>query len=70
MIPLFNEEESLQELCHWIGKVMHDHNFTYEVFLVDDGSNDSSWQVVEQLSADTDYIWRIHSCSVLRGSFD
>ena len=48
--PLFNEEESLPELCAWIDKVMKKNNFTYEVFLIDDGSKDNSWEVVEQIS--------------------
>lgn len=49
VIPLYNEEESLKELSDWIGKVMHEHNFSYEVIFVDDGSSDSSWSVVETL---------------------
>ena len=52
VIPLFNEEESLPELCAWIDKVMQKNNFTYEVLLIDDGSKDKSWQVVEQISAE------------------
>lgn len=52
VIPLFNEEESLKELSDWIGKVMHDNNYSYEVVFVDDGSTDSSWQVIEQLKAE------------------
>mgnify|MGYP003641448714 CR=1 FL=1 len=51
VIPLFNEEESLKELSDWIGKVMHENKFSYEVIFVDDGSTDSSWNVVEQLAA-------------------
>ena len=50
VIPLFNEEESLPELCSWIEKVMNKNKYTYEVFLIDDGSKDSSWQVIEELS--------------------
>ncbi len=50
VIPLFNEEESLPELCSWIKKVMDEHQFTYEVILVDDGSNDNSWEVVKKIS--------------------
>ncbi len=49
VIPLFNEEESLPELCAWIEKVMHANNYSYEIILVDDGSTDKSWSVVEQL---------------------
>lgn len=56
VIPLFNEEESLKELCHWIGKVMNDNNFTYEVLLIDDGSKDSSWKVIEELSKENNAI--------------
>lgn len=52
VIPLFNEEESLKELCDWITKVMQANNFSYEVILVDDGSKDHSWQVIETLSRD------------------
>jgi len=50
VIPLYNEEESLPELCDWISKVMAVNNFTYEVILVDDGSSDNSWKVVKELS--------------------
>lgn len=51
VVPLFNEEESLPELTSWIDKVMKANNFTYEVILVDDGSKDKSWDVIEDLSA-------------------
>jgi glycosyltransferase involved in cell wall biosynthesis len=47
VVPLFNEEESLPELVSWIERVMHKHNFSYEVILVDDGSTDHSWLVTE-----------------------
>ena len=50
VVPLFNEEESLPELCAWIGRVVNEHNLTYEIILIDDGSTDDSWQVVEKLS--------------------
>ena len=53
---MFNEEESLKELSDWIGKVMHDHNYSYEVIFVDDGSTDSSWQVIEKLKAENSNI--------------
>lgn len=51
MIPLLNEEESLPELCGWIERVMTDHNFSYEIILVDDGSTDRSWNVIMNLSS-------------------
>lgn len=50
VIPLYNEEESLPELCSWISRVMKSHGFSYEILLVDDGSSDDSWQVIEELS--------------------
>lgn len=50
IIPLYNEEESLPELTAWIEKVMDAHCFTYEIILIDDGSSDRSWQVIERLA--------------------
>jgi len=49
VIPLFNEEESLNELNSWIQSVMIENNFSYEVIFVDDGSKDASWKVIEHL---------------------
>lgn len=56
VIPLLNEAESLPELSAWIKKVMDEHNFSYEVVFVDDGSTDESWSVIEQLRAENDNI--------------
>lgn len=50
VIPLFNEEESLPELHAWIKRVMDDNSFSYEIIFVDDGSTDSSWDIIEDLS--------------------
>ena len=50
VVPLFNEEESLPELTEWIARVMNENNFSYEIILVDDGSKDKSWSVIEQLA--------------------
>ncbi|MGD9928980.1 MAG: glycosyltransferase family 2 protein [Mangrovibacterium sp.] len=49
VVPLFNEEESLPELTAWISRVMDANGFSYEIILIDDGSNDRSWEVVEKL---------------------
>ncbi len=50
VIPLLNEEESLPELSEWIARVMQANGYSYEVIMVDDGSTDSSWNVIENLS--------------------
>ncbi|UEG49516.1 glycosyltransferase family 2 protein [Ferruginibacter lapsinanis] len=49
IIPLFNEEESLPELEAWIERVMQQNNYSYEVIMIDDGSTDNSWKVIETL---------------------
>lgn len=51
VIPLFNEEESLPELHAWIGRVMLQHAFSYEIIFIDDGSKDKSWEVIQRLKA-------------------
>lgn len=51
VIPLFNEAESLPELLQWIRRVVEKENYTYEIILVDDGSRDSSWAVIREISA-------------------
>jgi glycosyltransferase involved in cell wall biosynthesis len=50
VIPLLNEEESLNELHDWIVKVMQSNRYSYEILFIDDGSTDSSWKVIEELS--------------------
>lgn len=50
IIPLLNEEESLPELHSWIERVMVQKGFRYEILFVDDGSTDSSWDIVSQLA--------------------
>ena len=50
IVPLYNEAESLPELAAWIERVMRDNSFSYEVWFIDDGSTDSSWQVIGELS--------------------
>jgi len=52
VVPLFNEEESLPELFAWIKRVMQANNFSYEVIMADDGSNDNSWSIIEKLKAE------------------
>ena len=50
VVPLYNEAESLPLLTEWINRIMVDNRFTYEVIMVDDGSNDGSWNVIEELA--------------------
>ena len=50
VVPLYNEVESLEELCRWIEKVMRENSFSYEILFVDDGSTDGSWNVIEKLA--------------------
>ena len=49
VVPLFNEEESLPELCSWIDRVLSENKLSYELILVDDGSKDESWKQIEKL---------------------
>lgn len=50
VIPLLNEEESLPELHDWIAKIMQENGYSYEIIFVDDGSTDTSWDVIDSLS--------------------
>jgi glycosyltransferase involved in cell wall biosynthesis len=51
IVPLKNEEESLPELAAWIDRVMQEHRYSYEVWMIDDGSTDNSWDIIQQLAA-------------------
>jgi glycosyltransferase involved in cell wall biosynthesis len=56
IIPFYNEYESLPELYDWIKKVLVSNNLTYEIIFVDDGSNDESWEIVDELIHHDKYI--------------
>lgn len=51
IVPLLNEAESLPELNEWIVRIMNENNFSYEVIMIDDGSTDESWKIIEDLHA-------------------
>lgn len=51
VVPLFNEDESLEELCSLVDRVINLHNIgPYEMILVDDGSKDNSWEKITALT--------------------
>ena len=56
IVPLFNEAESLPVLHEWIVRVMRDNNFSYEIIFVNDGSTDTSWQVIKQLREQNEHV--------------
>jgi glycosyltransferase involved in cell wall biosynthesis len=56
LIPLLNEEESLKELYTWILKVMQEHNYTYEIIFLDDGSTDDSWNIIEEFAQENPHV--------------
>jgi glycosyltransferase involved in cell wall biosynthesis len=59
IVPLYNEAESLPELTAWIERVMKDNNFTYEIWFINDGSTDESWEVIKELQKKNDPILNI-----------
>ena len=56
VVPLYNEDESIPELYEWIDRVMKENHFSYEVIFIDDGSNDRSWQIIEDLKIQSPHV--------------
>jgi len=56
VVPLYNEVESIAELSEWISRVLNSHGFSYEIIMVDDGSNDGSWEKIRDLSDQSEAI--------------
>lgn len=56
VVPVYNEEESISELADWIEKVCHTANLEFEILFIDDGSSDTSWNVISGLSKENRYI--------------
>ena len=59
VIPLLNEEESLKELFSRIDKVCVANQLSYEIWFVDDGSTDKSWEIIEGFCRENDHIYGI-----------
>jgi len=49
VVPAFNEDESLPELAEWIDRVCASSSLSYELIVIDDGSNDKTWEVLTGL---------------------
>ena len=56
VVPVYNEEESLPELTEWVGRVCRDAGLSFEMIFIDDGSSDSSWKTVSDLSVNYPFI--------------
>lgn len=56
IVPIYNEDESIPELKDWITRVMQENKFSYEIIMVDDGSTDNTWQIIEQMSQQDNHI--------------
>ena len=50
VVPVYNEEESLPELVAWVRRVCEQEGLSFEMLLIDDGSTDRSWDVIEDLA--------------------
>ena len=51
VIPLLNEQDSIEELHDWIVSVMQSNQLSYEILFIDDGSTDNSWEVIQKICA-------------------
>ena len=56
VIPVFNEEESIQELTEWIKKVCTNERLSYEIIFIDDGSTDSSWNRIMSVAVKDHFV--------------
>jgi len=56
VIPFYNEEESLEELVEWIERLLNEQKIEYEIIMIDDGSSDRSWSIVEKMSTSRQYL--------------
>lgn len=56
VVPLFNEEESIEELYKWIDKVLVNEKLSYELIFIDDGSKDASWEKIQKMHSENSVV--------------
>jgi glycosyltransferase involved in cell wall biosynthesis len=56
VVPVYNEEESLPELTTWTENVCKNSKITFELIFIDDGSTDSSWKIISNLSSEKSFV--------------
>jgi glycosyltransferase involved in cell wall biosynthesis len=56
VIPVYNEEESIQELTEWIGRVCLNARLSYEIIFIDDGSSDTSWEKIRSMAGNDHFV--------------
>ena len=56
IVPLFNEEESIEELYKWIDKVLVNEKLSYELIFIDDGSKDASWEKIQKMHSENSVV--------------
>ena len=56
VIPVYNEEESIQELTEWIETVCTNDGLSYEIIFIDDGSSDSSWEQIMSMAGKDKFV--------------
>ena len=56
VIPVYNEDESVQELTEWIEKVCITSGLTFEIIFIDDGSSDLSWDKIKELAGQKEFV--------------
>jgi len=56
VIPVYNEEDSIQELTEWIERVCVSRRISYEIIFIDDGSSDSSWDKIIDMAMKDEFV--------------
>ncbi|MCM1503160.1 MAG: glycosyltransferase family 2 protein [Bacteroidales bacterium] len=56
VISAYNEEESIVELIPWLRQVMDREGYSFEIIIIDDGSSDGTWNVIQRLAEKESHI--------------